>query len=282
VIDSTDFGAAWSAGLRRADADELDGWLRFALAAADVADQLSLAAFQTELRIDQKTDGTFVTDADRAVERLIRERIADAYPSYGVVGEEYGAEGAGAAERWYLDPIDGTHNFMRGMPFFGTLLAVERDGELQVGVVSAPALGQRWYATRGGGTWVVGGPGGSSPRRLRVSSLDRLDQAQVLFRSVVDMHASRVAAGWDRLITEVWRERGFGDFLGYTFVADGVAEAMLEQDLGPWDLAAPWILVEEAGGRITDFDGRRSLARGEGFASNGVLHEVVLERLHAG
>ena len=279
MIQTEEFGPAWSAGLRRGTPDELAGWLRFALDACDAADRIALDAFATDLHIDQKQDGSFVTDADRAIERLIRERIADAYPGHGVVGEEYGQEGMTAAERWYLDPIDGTHNFMRGVSLFGTLLAVERDGELQVGVVSAPAVGQRWYASRGEGSWVIGGPRGQTPRRLAVSTVDRVDRAQVLFRSVNDMHDSRVSAGFDRLIREVWRERGFGDFWGYTLVADGAAEAMMEQDLGPWDLAAPWILVEEAGGRVTDFSGERSLARGEGFATNGRLHGPVLERL---
>jgi histidinol-phosphatase len=281
VIQTEAYGPEWSAGLRRGSAAELESWLRFAQAAADEADRIALAAYQTELQVDQKTDGTFVTNADRAIERAIRERIADSYPDYGVVGEEYGPEGSEAAERWYLDPIDGTHNFMRGLPLFGTLLAVERDGELQVGVVSAPAMGQRWYARRGAGTWVRGGPNGATPRRLAVSTVDRLDEAQVLFRSVLDMRASRVAAGFDRLIGDVWRERGFGDFWGYTLVSDGAAEAMMEQDLGPWDLAGPWILVEEAGGRVTDFDDRRSLARGEGFATNGRIHQRVLERLRS-
>jgi len=281
VIQTDAYGPEWSASLRRGDPDELASWLGFALATADEADRIALAAYHTELQIDQKTDGTFVTDADRAIERMVRDRIAEAYPGHAVVGEEYGEEGTDAVERWYVDPIDGTHNFMRGLPLFGTLIAVERDGELQVGVVSAPALGLRWYASRGEGTWVVGGVGGRSARRLRVSSVDRIAEAQILFRSVIDMHDSRVAAGFERLIREAWRERGFGDFWGYTLVSDGAAEAMMEQDLGPWDLAAPWILVEEAGGRITDFDDRRSLERGEGFATNGRLHQPVLERLWA-
>lgn len=282
MIQTEDYGPEWSAGLRRGSAAEIEAWLRFAQEAADEADRIALGAYQTELHVDTKLDGTFVTDADRAIEHGIRRRIADAYPGHGVVGEEFGQEGSGAAERWYLDPIDGTHNFMRGLPLFATLLAVERDGELQASVVSAPAMGQRWYASRGGGSWVVGGVDGAKPRRLRVSTVDRLDQTQVLFRSVNDMHDSRVSAGFDRLIRAVWRERGFGDFWGYTLVADGAAEAMMEQDLGPWDLAAPWLLVEEAGGRVTDFDDRRSLDRGEGFATNGRLHGIVLDQLRAG
>lgn len=271
-------GAAWSAARRRADADELADWLAFCHETCDQADRLALDAFRTELLVERKADGSFVTAADREVERTIRDRIAARYPEHGVIGEEYGETTAGSrGERWYIDPIDGTHNFLRGAPLFGTLLAVEREGEIQVGMMSAPALGQRWYAWRGGGAWVVGGPANpSEPRRLAVSSVDRLDRAQVLFRSIRDMEASRVAAGFQRLIHGAWRERGFGDFWGYALIADGIAEAVLEQDLYPWDLAAPWIIVEEAGGRITDFDGRRSLERGEGFATNGHLHDTVL------
>ena len=276
-------GADWSASRRRADDAEVADWLRFCHETCDAADRIALDAFRTELLVERKADGSFVTAADREVERAIRDRITARYPGHGLIGEEFGESEAGAGgERWYIDPIDGTHNFLRGAPLFGTLLAVERDGEIQVGMMSAPALGQRWYAWRGGGAWVTGGPANpSEPRRLQVSSVDGLERSQILFRSIRDMEASRVATGFDRLIHRAWRERGFGDFWGYTLVADGVAEASLEQDLYPWDLAAPWILVEDAGGRITDFDGRRSLERGEGLASNGVLHETILAEIAA-
>ncbi len=275
-------GAEWSAARRRGTPAELADWLEFALELCDETDPIALHAFRGELAIDRKADGSFVTAADREVETVIRARITARYPGHGLIGEEYGEAEAGAGgERWYIDPIDGTHNFMRGAPLFATLLAVERDGEIQAGVISAPALGQRWYASRGGGAWVVGGPANpDGPRRLHVSNVDELARAQVLFRSISDMTASRVAAGFQRLLKATWRERGFGDFWGYTLVADGVAEALMEQDLHAWDLAAPWIVVEEAGGRITDFDGRRSLERGEGFATNGLLHDAVLAELH--
>ncbi|HEV7810830.1 MAG TPA: inositol monophosphatase family protein [Candidatus Limnocylindrales bacterium] len=276
----TAYGPEWSAGLRRATTAELTDWLAFAHAACDVADELALDALgrRSELDVAAKADGSFVTDADQRIERAIRERIADRYPADGVVGEEYGTEAGNAGTRWYLDPIDGTHNFMRGVPLFGTLLAVERDGETQVGVVSAPALGRRWFASRGNGAWAVGGRD-TSPRRLSVSTEAAIDASQILFRSVTDMRASRVSAGFDALLGAVWRERGFGDFWGYTLVADGAAEGMMERDLSPWDMAAPWIVVEEAGGRATDFDGRRSYESGESFASNGILHEPLLDRL---
>ncbi len=272
------FGPDWSAGLRRADPAELAAWLDFALACCDLADEIALGSFRTKLLVEAKADGSFVTEADRAIEQAIRGRLADRFPDHGIVGEEYGTEIGSSDVRWLLDPIDGTHNFMRSVPLFGTLLAVERDGEVQVGVISAPALGQRWFASRGLGAWSIGSAG-LDRRRLRVSVETTLGGAQLLFRSVTDMHASRVSAGFDALLPEVWRERGFGDFWGYALVADGAAEAMVEQDLGPWDVAAPWILVEEAGGRVTDFDGQRSFARGESIATNGLLHEVVLDRL---
>jgi histidinol-phosphatase len=170
---------------------------------------------------------------------------------------------------------------MGGIPLLGTLLAVARDGEIQAGVVCAPALGLRWYATRGAGAWRVGGPT-KAPRRLSVSSIDAVERSQVLYRSVTDMHGSRVAAGFDALLPAAWRDRGFGDFWGYTLVAEGAAEVMMERDLWPWDMAAPWIVVEEAGGRVTDFDGRRSFETGESIATNGLLHREILQSLREG
>lgn len=276
---TTEYGPAWSAGLRRADAGELRDWLDFAMACADIADEAALQGLRQEHAVDVKADGSFVTEVDRTIETTIRSRILERFPDHDIVGEEFGSGVGSGSTRWYLDPIDGTHNFMRGVPLFGTLLAVERDGEIQVGVISAPALGQRWWAGRGEGAWTVGG-GRRERRRLHVSDRVDLDTVQVLFRSVTDMHASRVAAGFDQLLPTVWRERGFGDFWGYALVAEGAAEAMMERDLGPWDLAAPWVLVEEAGGRITDFDGRRSFDTGESLATNGRLHDLLLDRLH--
>lgn len=264
--------------MRRAHPHELADWLDVALGVCDAADALAMRSFRTAIEIESKTDGSFVTAADTAIERMIRERLADRYPDHGIIGEEYGSEAAVAATRWYVDPIDGTHNFMRGIPLFATLLAVERDGETQVGVISAPAMGQRWYASRGGGAWTSGGPH-AAPRRLAVSTVDSVGDSQVLYRAVMDMRGSRVAAGFDALLASVWRDRGYGDFWGYTLVADGSAEAMLERDLRPWDMAAPWLLVEEAGGRVTDFEGRRSFATGESLATNGILHDEVLRRL---
>ncbi len=272
------FGTAWSASLRLGSEGELEGWLATALELADAADAMALRVHPDDLDIRSKADGSFVTHVDQAIERLVRERIADSHPDHAVVGEEFEATGGGAAVRWYVDPIDGTHNFMRGIPLFGTLLAVERDGELQVGVVSAPALGRRWWARRGGRAWTRDAPG-TAARAIGVSGTSTLGESQLLYRSTLDMRGSRVAAGFESLLPDVWRERAYGDFWGYALVASGAAESMMERDLHVWDVAAPWVVVEEAGGRMTDFSGRRDWFATEGLATNGVLHDVILERL---
>jgi histidinol-phosphatase len=281
VNDVPAYGAGWSAGLRRADDAELDGWLTLAHAACDEADALARAAFRRDLRISTKPDRTFVTETDTAIERAIRTRIADAHPDHGLVGEEYGTEACDAATRWYIDPIDGTHNFIRGVPLFGTLLAVERDGELQAAVLSAPALHERWWARRGGGAWALSADD-LAPRRIVVSGVTSLADAQLLYGSGHDIEASGRAPGFHALLGDVWRERGFGDFWGYALLAEGAAEAMVEVDLWPWDAAAPMVLIEEAGGRVTDLDGRRAIDSRTFLATNGLLHDEFLERLIRG
>ena len=273
------FGAEWSASLRRGSEHELRGWVDAALAWCDAADAIALAHFRRDLDIVRKPDRSFVTAADTAIERLVRERIADVFPSHGVLGEEYGDDAAGASVRWYVDPIDGTHNYMRGVPLFATLLAAERDGELQTAVISAPALRQRWFAWRGGGAWAVGAAGAEGVRRISVSRVRTVGDSQILYASATDLERSGRAPGFRPLLASAWRERGFGDFWGYTLVAEGAAEAMVEVDLNAWDAAAPTVLVEEAGGRVTDFDGRRALDSGSFLATNGLLHAELRQAL---
>jgi histidinol-phosphatase len=282
IADVVAAGPAWSAARARASAAQLDGWLAFAQAACDAADSLALGHFRRDLEIMTKPDHSFVTVADQAIERLIRERILAAYPDHGLVGEEYGSEAGSARCRWYIDPIDGTHNFIRGVPLFGTLLALEVDGELQLGVVSAPALRERWYARRGGGAWAVGAAGNEAARPIHVSAIADLADAQILYGSAHDIEASGRAPGFAALLGDVWRDRGFGDFWGYALVAEGAAEAMVEVGPKSWDLAAPLVIVEEAGGRMTDLQGERTIHSGNVLASNGRLHDVVLGRLQGG
>jgi histidinol-phosphatase len=271
-------GSERSAGRQRGSHAELQQWLELALTWADEADALAMHHFRRDLEITAKPDKSLVTQADTAIERRIRERIHDAFPEHGLVGEEYGTESADASVRWYVDPIDGTHNFVRGVPLFGTLLAVERDGIRQVGVMSAPAMRERWYARRGGGAWAHGGHD-ASPRQLRVSGVKEIGDAQLLYGSGASIERSGRAPGFRDLRHEVWRERGFGDFWGYALVAEGAAEAMIEMGVNPWDLAAPEVIVEEAGGELTDLGGDPRIDRLEVLATNGHLHREVLSRL---
>ncbi len=260
---------------------ELEAWLAFALACCDEADALALAHFRRDLRIETKPDRSFVTEADQAIELGIRGRIAAAYPGHGLVGEEYGNEAGRGSVTWYIDPIDGTHNFMRGVSLFGTLLAVEVDGELQLGVMSAPALGGRWFARRGGGAWAVSAIGADAgvPRPIHVSRVASLADAHLLYGSAQEIADSAEAPGFPALVAGVWRDRGFGDFWGYALVAEGAAEAMVEVGPKSWDLAAPLVIIEEAGGRLTDLDGRRTIHSGTVLATNGLLHDEILARL---
>ncbi len=273
------YGTEWSAGLRRGTDVELRRWLDVAQAACDEADVTARTHFRRDLVIETKPDRSFVTQADTAIERRIRERLTDAFPDHGLVGEEYGTEAGDASVRWYIDPIDGTHNFIRGVPLFGTLLAVERDGELQASVLSAPALDERWWAYRGGGAWARNR--GEAPRRIEVSRVTSLGDAQILYGSGRDIIASGRAPGFEGVLRDAWRERGFGDFWGYALVAEAAAEAMVEVGLSAWDAAAPMLLVEEAGGRATDLEGRRAIDSGTFLVTNGRLHETIRTRLVA-
>jgi histidinol-phosphatase len=271
------YGAAWSAGLRRAGEGDLTAWLSLGLEMCDEADRLALRWYRREVPTERKPDRTFVTDADRSIERLIRDRISNLYPGHGFVGEEFGDEEAAAGVRWYIDPIDGTHNFIRGVPLFGTLLAVEVEGELQVGVISAPAMGERWFAARGMGAFHIDRDG--NRRRIRASGVTAVEDAQLIYTSRRENLRSGLMPGFDALIDACWRDRGFGDFWGYALVAEGAAEAMIESGMHAWDVAAPLVIIEEAGGRVTDATGARDVWAATFVGSNGHLHEEILARL---
>jgi len=277
MADGTAFGPAWSAGFRRASESDLTAWLSLALEMCDEADRLALRWYRREVPTVRKPDRTFVTEADRAIERLLRDRIRNLYPEHGLVGEEYGDQEATAGVRWYIDPIDGTHNFIRGVPLFGTLIAVEAEGELQVGVMSAAALGERWYAARGTGAWHIDREG--NRRRIRASEVTALEDAQIIYGSFRENVRSGLMPGLEALVDACWRERGFGDFWGYALVAEGAAEVMLETGMHSWDVAAPLVIIEEAGGRVTDVEGARRVDAASFVGSNGHLHDEILDRL---
>jgi histidinol-phosphatase len=248
--------------------------LRFAQLLIDETDSILRGYRAGPVGATHKADSTLVTAADTEVEAHLRTRLADAFPSHGFVGEEYGVEEGRGEARWIIDPIDATANFARGVPIFGTLLALERDGLLVLGVVSAPALGQRWWATTGGGAFTRVA---DRERRIHVSQVDRLDEATLVFATLRSLAEQDRLAAWLTAVRASLRDRGFGDFWGHMLVAQGSVEAMYEEHgVHIWDLAAPHIIVTEAGGRMTDLDGRGSWSGPEALTSNGLLHDQLL------
>jgi histidinol-phosphatase len=244
--------------------------LAFALELADLADSLSLPRFRSaDLIVETKPDMTPVSEVDRTVEQALRDKIARDRPDDGMVGEEFGAEGSEAA-RWIIDPIDGTKNYVRGIPIWGTLIALERDGEVTAGVISAPAMSRRrWWAARGEGAFADDHP-------IRVSEVSQLDDAQLLFGG---LKAWKRTGFLDRLVDltlRCWRGRGFGDFWMHMLVAEGAADVAAEPEVSLWDLAAVELIVEEAGGRFTDLSGRATPSGGSALSTNGHLHDEVL------
>lgn len=232
--------------------------LDFALALADDGDALSLPRFRAvDLRVETKPDLTPVTDADQAVERALRERIARERPGEGVLGEEEGDAGASSHVRWVIDPIDGTKNFSRGIPVWATLIGLERAGELVCGVASAPALGHRWWAARGEGAYRDG-------EQLHVSKIARLEEATVSCAYARDL------AVFEPLVRHA---RGFGDFWQHMLVAEGAVDVAVDAALQRWDVAALEPIVLEAGGRLG------TLANGQSVSTNGVLHDEMLALL---
>jgi histidinol-phosphatase len=253
-----------------------DDDLSLALALADAADEVTMARFLAQdLAVETKPDATPVTDADRGVERALRELLGRRRPGDAVVGEEYGRTGDGP-RRWVLDPVDGTKNFVRGVPVWATLIALMEADEVYVGVVSAPALGRRWWACRGQGAWTTAL--GAEPRRLRVSKVAGLADASFSYSSLHGWPPAGRAALLE-LDASVWRSRGYGDFWQYALVAEGAVDATAEPEVSLWDLAPLAVLVEEAGGRFTDLAGRRGPGGGSGLASNGLLHDELLRLL---
>jgi histidinol-phosphatase len=252
--------------------------LALALELVDLADEITLNRFgATDLVVETKPDLTPVTEADKDVERAVRERISKERPGDVVVGEEYGEGPGDGNRRWIIDPIDGTKGYVRRLPVWATLLALEVDGELTVGAVSAPALGRRWWAARGHGAHVSTTTSeGGEARELGVSGVQALGDAQLCFGGLEEWEQVGRVDALLELGRACWRTRGFGDFWGYMIVAEGSAEIMLDPIVSVWDLAAPFVIVEEAGGRFTDLAGRRT-AGGDSLATNSHVHEAALE-----
>ena len=254
--------------------------LTLALMLADRADALTRARFGAlDLRIDTKPDLTPVTDADRAVEADLREALGRDRPDDSIVGEEFGGTTTFSGRQWIIDPIDGTKNFVRGVPVWASLIALLDDGVPTVGVVSAPALQRRWWAARGQGAFAA--VDGGQPRRLSVSSVAELGSASLSFSSLSGWAQRGLRDRFIALTDAVWRVRAYGDFLSYCLVAEGAVDIAAEPEVSVWDLAALDILVREAGGQFTSLDGTPGPHGGSAVATNGLLHEEVLSRLNA-
>ncbi|UNB54437.1 inositol monophosphatase family protein [Mycolicibacterium sp. YH-1] len=252
--------------------------LTFALELADLADSISLPRFRSaDLHVEAKPDRSFVTDADQAVERALRERIETQHPADSFFGEESGRSEKGR-RRWLVDPIDGTSNFLRGVPNWSTLIALEIDGQPTVGVVSAPAFRARWWAETGGGAW--GQEIGEDPRRLRVSEVQDLEHASLSFQSIEQWDLAGYLQPLIALTRSVWQDRAYGDMWSYMLLVEGLVDIVAEFDLDPYDLAAFVPIVREAGGRFTDIQGAESIWNGSCLATNGTLHEAVVSKLH--
>jgi histidinol-phosphatase len=248
--------------------------LQLALALADAADAITMRHYQSaSLAVRTKIDMTPVSEADEAVERMVRERVAAERPADGVVGEEFGTSGS-TTRRWIIDPIDGTKNYVRGIPVFGTLIGLEENGRIVAGVVSAPAMGRRWWASAGEGafcnTFGV-------TRPIHASRIDTLEASHICYGSVSDFDQHGGAVRFLSLARHCDRSRGFGDFWAHMLVAEGAVEIAVEPSVAIWDMAPIQIIVEEAGGRFTDLRGEARIDGGSAVSTNGLVHDDVLD-----
>jgi histidinol-phosphatase len=254
--------------------------LAFALTLADRADAISLSRYHAlDLEITTKPDNTPVTDADKAVERAIIDAITAHYPTDGVVGEEFGSTG-GKDRYWIIDPIDGTKNFLRGVPTWATLIAlVEKENATEkvvVSVVSSPALYRRWYATDGGGAYLL--EGNAAARRLSVSKVSAISDASIAYSDFQGWGARRSA--FEKLLDSTWRSRGMGDFWSHMLVAEGAVDVAIEPSLALWDMAALDLIVREAGGSFSSLDGVDGPFGPNAISTNGLLHNQILEAIN--
>ena len=246
----------------------MSGDLEFAQSLADTADAITMRRFRAlDLRVETKPDLTPVSDADRDAEEALRGAVAASGRGEGVLGEEFGDDGGDTM--WIVDPIDGTTNYVRGVPVWGTLLALVREGEVVCSLVSAPALGRRWWAERGQGAFADGTP-------LRVSGVSSLESASVSTTS-----ARRMPTGWTEIVQRAWSNRGLGDFWQHCLVAEGAVDVACDSVMKLWDYAPVQLLVEEAGGRCTTYDGGDPAVDASFVTTNGLLHDEVVSLLGA-
>ncbi len=250
----------------------MDKLLTAAVEAARAAGEVALKYYRGGFEVTIKPDKSPVTQADREAEQVIVETLQAAFPEYGFLGEEFGAQGS-TEIRWIIDPIDGTRNFVRRVPIWAVLLALEERGEITAGVVLSPVTGDLYTARKGQGAFANG-------ERIRVSEVSALARALLVHATLSLIRKAGCWDGFVRLVDATEMQRGFGDYLDYVLVAEGKAEIAVEADLKPWDLAPMKILIEEAGGKFTDFTGKPTIYSGTAFATNGKLHDAALALLN--
>lgn len=251
--------------------------LHLAHTIAGQVDPLTLGHFENQdFEVETKPDMTPVTDADKEAEQVIRNYLARARNRDSVLGEEFGESGH-SSRQWIVDPIDGTKNFVRGVPVWATLIAMVEDGEVIVGLVSAPALGKRWWAVKDGGAWA--GRSLASAKPLHVSTVAGIEDASMSYSSLSGWAEHKRLRGMLSLMQDCWRTRAYGDFWSYMLLAAGAVDLAAEPELGVYDMAALVPIVTEAGGRFTSLEGDAGPWGGNAVASNGLLHEAALEYL---
>lgn len=243
--------------------------LLFAIEVSKAAGVIAMDYLRQGITAEIKADGSPVTRADKDCERLIIDRISETFPNDAIIGEEHGErKGSGSNRRWIIDPIDGTFNYARGIPIFATLLALEQDGEVILGVVHAPAMLETFWAERSKGAFKNG-------IKTHVSGCNHLNDSMLNFGGANRILKFGWWDGFTKLVAETNKQRGFGDYLGFALVFEGKAEAMIEIEVKPWDLAPMKILVEESGGRFSDLAGGNSIYSGSCLISNGLLHDQI-------
>lgn len=248
--------------------------LALALRIADAADLTTMARFDAaDLDVHTKADATHVTEADLATERVIRDLLAEERPDDAIFGEEFGVQGD-SARQWIIDPIDGTANYLKGVPIWATLIALVVDGVPRVGVVSQPSIGRRWWAAEGNGAWTAAD---GAPRRLQTSSVDTISASSVSFQSIAQWDEVGRVDDVVRLSRAVWRDRGYGDAWPYMLLAEGRLEMVAEFGVKEYDIAALHPIITEAGGRMTAFSGSDSLSELSVLATNRILHRPFLD-----
>ncbi|MEJ5920069.1 histidinol-phosphatase [Corynebacterium sp. H78] len=253
--------------------------LALALKLADTADALTMSRFEAaDLKVDSKPDLSPVSDADIECERQLRDILGTERPDDEVLGEEFGGDAIFDGRQWVIDPIDGTKNFVRNVPVWATLIALLEDGKPVVGVISAPALGRRWWASVGEGAWKTS-IGQDKPKQIHVSGVEQVADCSISNSSLSGWQERGLRENFIALTDEAWRLRAYGDFFSYCLVAEGAVDVAAEPEVSLWDLAALDIVIREAGGTFTSLAGEAGPHGGDAVATNGLLHDVVLSKL---